>query len=150
MIALIQRASRASVTVDGALRAEIDSGLVVLLGIAQGDDKTDAAALARKTANLRVFEDSAGKMNLSLMDIGGEALVISQFTLCADTRKGNRPSFVKAAPPIEAIPLYESFLKDIRAHIGEQRVKTGEFGADMKVALVNDGPVTITLSTKDD
>jgi len=148
MIALIQRVSKASVTIDGTLKSEIGKGFLVLLGIAAGDTRGGCDLLAKKTANLRVFPDGDGKMNLSLGDIEGEALVISQFTLCADTRKGNRPSFVNAAPPAEAIPLYNLFIDLLSKHIGRARVQTGEFGADMKVALVNDGPVTINLSSR--
>lgn len=146
MIALIQRVSCASVSIEGELKASIDKGFLVLLGIAQGDTADECSLLAKKTASLRVFEDDAGKMNLALNDVKGEALVISQFTLCADTKKGNRPSFVRAAPPEVAVPLYESFIAKLRGYIGEDRVKTGEFGADMQVSLINDGPVTINLS----
>ena len=148
MIAIIQRVSEASVSINGTVKSQISKGYLLLLGIMQGDTSDDCAFLARKTAGLRIFPDDAGKMNLSISDARGEILVISQFTLCADTEKGNRPSFVRAAPPEAAIPLYEEFILKLRACIGAERVHTGEFGADMKVALVNDGPVTIKLATK--
>lgn len=148
MIALIQRVSSASVRIDGKIKAAIEGGLLVFLGVRCGDDKKDAEMLARKTAALRIFEDSSSKMNLSVTDIAGEALVISQFTLCADTRKGNRPSFINAAPPDQAAPLYKEFVKQLQNLIGDKPVKTGEFGADMKIDLVNDGPVTIILTTE--
>jgi D-tyrosyl-tRNA(Tyr) deacylase len=148
MIALIQRVSEASVSIGGAVKSQISRGFLLLLGIMQGDTSDDCACLARKTAGLRIFPDAAGKMNLSISDIGGEVLVISQFTLCADTEKGNRPSFVRAAPPEAAVPLYEEFVLLLRSAIGTERVQTGEFGADMKVSLVNDGPVTIRLATR--
>ena len=143
MRALIQRVSHGAVTVDGATKAEIDLGLVILLGIGPGDGGNQAAYLAEKIANLRIFEDDAGKMNLSLLDAGGSAIVISQFTLYADTAKGRRPSFVGAAPPEQAAPLVERFAELLR----QQGVptQTGEFGAHMQVELVNDGPVTIWL-----
>jgi D-aminoacyl-tRNA deacylase len=141
MKAVLQRVSRASVSVQGAVRAEIGSGLLVLLGV--GHDDTDAAAakLAGKVARLRIFEDDAGRFDRSLLDTGGAALVVSQFTLLADTAKGNRPSFTAAAPPEHAEPVYESFCAALR-DLGVP-VETGVFGARMEVALVNDGPVTI-------
>jgi D-tyrosyl-tRNA(Tyr) deacylase len=147
MIALIQRVSEAGVTISGLKTASINSGLLVLLGIKHGDSPNDPKLLARKTAALRIFSDDCGKMNLSVSDTGGEILVISQFTLCAETRKGNRPSFINAAPPEEAIPLYESFIAHLGTIMSASRIKTGEFGADMKVNLINDGPVTITLTS---
>ena len=147
MIALIQRVSEAGVTISGLKTASINSGLLVLLGIKHGDSPNDPKLLARKTAALRIFPDDCGKMNLSVSDTGGEILVISQFTLCAETRKGNRPSFINAAPPEEAIPLYESFIAHLGTIMSPSRIKTGEFGADMKVNLINDGPVTITLTS---
>jgi D-aminoacyl-tRNA deacylase len=131
------------VTVDGEPVGEIGRGLVVLLGVARGDSEVDAERLAGKVARLRIFEDEAGKFDRSALDIGGEALVVSQFTLIADTRKGNRPSFADAAPPDEAEPLYESFCRSLR-ELGVP-VETGVFGARMHVELVNDGPVTIIL-----
>jgi D-tyrosyl-tRNA(Tyr) deacylase len=145
--ALIQRVSRASVEIDGEPVAEISTGLLVLLGVAEGDREADAAYLAEKCANLRVFEDSDGKMNLSLLDVAGDALVVSQFTLCGDASKGRRPSYSAAARPEKAIPLYEMFVREIRGQ-GVGRVETGRFGADMKVSLVNDGPVTLMVEAR--
>jgi D-aminoacyl-tRNA deacylase len=136
--ALVQRVSEASVTVDGAEVARIGRGLLVLLGVRRGDDEAAADRIAAKLLPLRVFEDAEGKMNLSVRDVGGELLVVSQFTLYGDARKGNRPSFVEAAPPEEAEPLYER----VRAATGAEG---GVFGARMAVALVNDGPVTVLL-----
>ncbi len=146
MKAVIQRVSEASVKVDGNVIGSIDKGYMILLGVDENDTVEDAEILAKKTANLRVFEDAEGKMNLSILDIEGEALVISQFTLLADTKKGNRPSFVHAAKPDLAIPLYERFMAEL-AENGVKKIEHGEFGADMKVSLINDGPVTITLDT---
>ena len=143
MRAVLQRVSAASVTADGELRARIGHGLLVLLGIARGDEAAAAARLAGKVGRLRVFENDEGKFDRSLVDIGGAALVVSQFTLIADTAKGNRPSFSGAAPPEEAEPLYEAFCAALRAE--GVRVETGVFGARMQVELVNDGPVTIVL-----
>jgi D-tyrosyl-tRNA(Tyr) deacylase len=147
MIALIQRVSQASVSIDGTVKSAIGHGLLLLLGIRNGDTQTDVEALARKSAALRIFADDNGKMNHSIADIDGEVLIISQFTLCADTHKGNRPSFIDAAPPPLAVPLYESFIEQLQTALGSNKVQTGEFGADMKVALTNDGPVTIQLTT---
>jgi D-aminoacyl-tRNA deacylase len=138
MRALVQRVSDASVTVDGQEVARIGRGLLVLLGVRRGDGETEADRIASKVLALRVFEDDAGKMNLSVGDVGGEVLCVSQFTLYGDTRKGNRPSFVEAAPPEEAEPLYER----VRAALG---AKGGIFGARMDVALTNDGPVTLLI-----
>lgn len=146
MKAVIQRVSEASVKVDGNVLGSIDKGYMILLGVDENDTVEDAEILAKKTANLRVFEDAEGKMNLSILDVEGEALVISQFTLLADTKKGNRPSFVHAAKPDIAIPLYERFMAEL-AENGVKKIEHGEFGADMKVSLINDGPVTITLDT---
>ena len=149
MRAVIQRVSEASVTIDGEVRGKIGRGFMVLLGIGEEDTgEDDSAWLVGKIARLRVFEDEGGHMNLSLADVGGEVLVISQFTLHASTKKGNRPSFLKAARPEVAVPLYEDFLVRLEQEIGKP-VARGEFGADMKVALVNDGPVTICIDTKD-
>ncbi len=145
MKALIQRVSQGRVTVEGRVTGEIGRGFVVLLGVRQNDTDDAARFLAEKTANLRVFADQQDKMNLSLADIGGCALVVSQFTLYADTRKGNRPSFVTAAPPELAERLYEAFIGHLRKILGEGRVATGVFRARMQVELVNDGPVTIEL-----
>ncbi len=147
MRALIQRVSEASVTIGGGKSAEIGPGLLVLLGIEEADARDDLDWLAGKIARMRIFGDEAGLMNLSLEDVEGEALVVSQFTLHAITKKGNRPSFIKAARPETAIPLYNAFLAALAGHLSRP-VKAGEFGADMKVALVNDGPVTIWIDSK--
>ena len=144
MVALLQRVHTAAVDIGGERVSEIGSGLLVLLGVGHADTQASAAALAKKTAALRIFNDAAGKMNLSLTDTNGAALVVSQFTLMADTQKGNRPSFVDAAKPEQAIPLYEFFVAELSNILGKE-VKTGRFGADMQVSLVNDGPVTIWL-----
>lgn len=145
MRALIQRVARARVTVDGTVTGAIDAGLLVLLGVHRLDRKPAACKLAEKTAALRIFEDDDGKMNRSLLETGGDALVISQFTLYADTRKGNRPSFTDAAPGAPAQILYEFFVAGLRNILGSDRVATGIFAADMQVELVNDGPVTVML-----
>lgn len=145
--AVIQRVSSASVTIDGAVRSAIGPGLLVLLGVGHEDGQEDVDWLVKKVAGLRIFNDEAGVMNRSVVEVGGEALVVSQFTLMASTRKGNRPSYVGAAGHDKAIPLYESFCTALSAALGRP-VGTGEFGADMQVALVNDGPVTICIDTK--
>lgn len=143
MRAVCQRVSEARVRIDGEVHGEIERGLVVLLGVQRGDDRTEAARLAGKVARLRIFEGDTGKFDRSVQDVGGSALIVSQFTLIADTRKGNRPSFTEAAPPEEAEPLYEDFCAAVAAEgIPVQR---GIFGAHMAVELVNDGPVTIVL-----
>ncbi|NIK73553.1 D-tyrosyl-tRNA(Tyr) deacylase [Thermonema lapsum] len=147
MIAVIQRVLEASVTIEGKQYSKIGKGLLVLLGVGQSDTSEDVDWLAKKLVNMRIFEDEEGKMNRSLIDAQGELLVVSQFTLHASTKKGNRPSFIEAAPPDLAIPLYESFVAQCAALMAKE-VKTGVFGADMKVALVNDGPVTIIVDTK--
>ena len=147
MRAVIQRVSSASVTIDGAVKSAIGPGLLVLLGVGHEDGPQDVEWLAAKVAGLRIFADEAGVMNRSVVDVGGEALVVSQFTLMASTRKGNRPSYIGAAGHELAIPLYERFCAALSAAIGKE-VGTGVFGADMKVALVNDGPVTICIDTK--
>jgi D-tyrosyl-tRNA(Tyr) deacylase len=147
MRAVIQRASEASVTIDGQVRDGIGLGFVVLLGIEGADTTADIEWLCGKIARLRVFNDDDGLMNNSLADVGGGVLVISQFTLHASTKKGNRPSFTRAAKPEVAIPLYEQFIATLESELG-QTVQVGEFGADMKVALINDGPVTLTIDTK--
>lgn len=149
MRAVIQRVSEARVTIDGAVVGEIGQGFVVLLGIHEEDGLEDVSYLVRKISMMRVFEDDEGKMNRSLASLadGGAILSISQFTLYADTKKGNRPSFVKAARPEVAIPLYEAFNEQLRE--AGLTVATGEFGADMKVSLVNDGPVTIIIDTRE-
>jgi D-tyrosyl-tRNA(Tyr) deacylase len=147
MKVVIQRVSQASVMIDGAVHNQINQGFVVLLGIGQTDDEQDINYLAQKILGLRVFSDHEGKMNDSLDDVNGEILLISQFTLFASTKKGNRPSYIDAAPPGMAIPLYEKFIEVIQASIGS-RLKTGIFAADMKVSLINDGPVTIQIDSK--
>ena len=148
MIAVVQRVSKASVTVEGETIADIDKGLLILLGIENLDTEEDVQWLSKKIANLRIFNDDEGVMNTSLLDIGGEAIVVSQFTLQASTKKGNRPSYIKAAKPDVAIPIYESFLHQFENDLG-QPIQKGKFGADMKVSLLNDGPVTIIIDTKD-
>ncbi len=143
MRAIIQRVNYGRVVIDGRVNANIGKGLVILLGIGPDDDESKSTALAKKIAQLRIMEDAQGKMNLSLLDTGGEAIVVSQFTLFADTRKGNRPSFVNAAPPEIASPLVDHFVSQLRA-LGIP-TQTGEFGAHMLVSLENDGPVTIWI-----
>ena len=148
MRAVVQRVSQGSVTIGGEVKAEIGRGFVVLLGIEDGDSADeDSAWLVGKIARLRVFDDADGNMNLGLADVAGEVLLISQFTLHASTKKGNRPSFIRAARPEVAVPIYEDFIARLGKEIGRE-VATGEFGAEMEVALVNDGPVTITIDTK--
>lgn len=147
MKVVIQRVLEASVMIDGAVHNQINQGFVVLLGIGQTDDEQDINYLAQKILGLRVFSDHQGKMNYSLDDVKGEILLISQFTLFASTKKGNRPSYIDAAPPGMAIPLYEKFIEVIQVSIGS-RLKTGIFAADMKVSLINDGPVTIQIDSK--
>jgi D-tyrosyl-tRNA(Tyr) deacylase len=147
MRAVIQRVSKASVISDGDLTASIGQGLLVLLGIEDADGAEDISWLSNKLVNLRIFGDENGVMNLSVKDISGEAIVVSQFTLHASTKKGNRPSYIKASKPEIAIPLYEAFVKQLQMDLGKQ-VGTGVFGADMKVELLNDGPVTIIVDTK--
>ena len=147
MRVVIQRVSSASVSIGGKVRSAIGAGLLVLLGIRHDDGPEDIEWLVRKVAGLRIFDDEAGVMNRSVVEVGGEALVVSQFTLMASTRKGNRPSYVGAAGHELAIPLYESFCQALSEAVGRP-VGTGEFGADMQVALVNDGPVTICIDSK--
>ncbi|MBR1810569.1 MAG: D-tyrosyl-tRNA(Tyr) deacylase [Clostridia bacterium] len=146
MRAVIQRVLEAKVTVDGTVTGAIGRGFLILLGVRKGDTEKEAAFLAGKTARLRVFEDENEKMNLSLSDVGGDTLVVSQFTICADMKKGNRPSFDTAAPPAEAKRLYEYYIDALERN-GLPRPKTGIFAADMQVSLVNDGPVTILFDT---
>jgi len=146
MIAVIQRVSSASVSIHQKLKGSINTGLLILLGIASEDTNSDIDWLARKIVNLRIFDDTGGVMNKSCLDVGGEILVVSQFTLHASTKKGNRPSYIYAAKPETAIPLYEDFLEAMKKLIPE--TYSGDFGADMKVGLVNDGPVTIIIDTK--
>ena len=147
MKAVIQRVSKASVTIEDKKVVSIDNGLLVLLGIVAEDTEEDIKWLVNKIANCRIFNDDNQVMNLSLIDSKGDIIVVSQFTLHASTKKGNRPSYIKAARPDVAIPLYEAFVKSIRLVLGKP-VQTGQFGADMKVELVNDGPVTIIMDSK--
>lgn len=147
MRAVLQRVSSASVTIDGIEKSRIGWGLLILLGIEHEDSPADIDWLCRKIAAMRIFSDDAGLMNRSVQDIEGELLVVSQFTLHASTKKGNRPSFIRAARPEAAIPIYEQFVQSLQTVSGRP-VSTGEFGADMKVALLNDGPVTILLDSK--
>lgn len=147
MKAVIQRVSHAEVRIDGAVSGAIEQGLMILLGVEHEDTEEDLQWLARKTSELRIFSDADGLMNLSLTDVDGEALVVSQFTLHAKYKKGKRPSFIRAAKPDQAIPMYEQFVAELGKYISKP-VQTGEFGADMQVELVNDGPVTLVLDTK--
>ena len=147
MRAVIQRVSSASVTIGGQVKSSIGKGLLILLGVGYEDGQEDIDWLVKKISGLRIFDDEAGVMNRSVVDVGGEALVVSQFTLMASTKKGNRPSYIHAAGHEIAVPLYESFCAALSEAVGKP-VGTGEFGADMKVALVNDGPVTICIDTK--
>lgn len=147
MKAVIQRVSKASVTIEGEKVANINQGLLILLGIVDEDTKEDIDWLSKKIANLRIFADENDVMNKSVMDVKGNVIVVSQFTLHASTKKGNRPSYIKAAKPDVAVPLYEEFVKQMEIDLGTT-VQTGEFGADMKVELLNDGPVTIIIDTK--
>ena len=146
MRAVVQRVKKSSVSVDGEIKGSVGKGYNVLLGVMQGDTKAQAELLAAKIAKLRVFEDEAGKMNKSVLDINGEILVISQFTLCADIKKGNRPSFTDSAPPAEANALYEYFC-DCLSENGISKIEKGVFAADMLVSIENDGPVTIVMDT---
>ncbi len=144
---VLQRVSEASVTVDNRVTGSIGQGLLILLGITHDDDMTDIEWLVRKVIGMRIFSDSEGKMNLSILEVEGSILVVSQFTLQASTKKGNRPSYIKAARPEQAIPLYEAFCNRLELE-SQLKVATGIFGADMKVRLLNDGPVTIILDSK--
>lgn len=144
---MIQRVQEASVRIDGRIHAEITEGMLVLLGIEREDTEEDAEWLTRKISQLRIFNDDQGVMNLSIHEAGGDILVVSQFTLHAKTKKGNRPSYVRAAPPGTAVPLYEGFLRKLQDRING-KVRSGVFGAKMEVALINDGPVTILIDTK--
>ena len=147
MRVLIQRTKHASVTIEGRCKSAIKQGLLVLVGIEDSDGKEDIEWLCKKIVTLRIFDDENGVMNRSVLDIEGEILVVSQFTLHASTKKGNRPSYIRASKPEIAIPLYEAFCKELSLSLGKE-VGTGEFGADMKVELLNDGPVTIWMDTK--
>ena len=146
MRTVIQRVRHASVTIDGVVKSKIDQGLLILVGVEDSDTQEDVNWLAQKIAALRIFDDADGVMNLSLSDIGGQALVVSQFTLWASYKKGNRPSYIRASRPEQAIPMYEAFCARLSEVLGRP-VGTGEFGADMKVELLNDGPVTICMDT---
>lgn len=148
MRTVIQRVTKASVTVNGEKISAIDGGLLILVGIENADAQDDIDWLTNKIANLRIFNDEDGIMNKSLVDVNGDVIVVSQFTLHASTKKGNRPSYIKAARPDVAIPLYEAFIATLESKLGK-KVGTGVFGADMKVELLNDGPVTIMIDTKD-
>ncbi|MCI9146017.1 MAG: D-tyrosyl-tRNA(Tyr) deacylase [Eubacterium sp.] len=148
MKVVIQRVKHAGVTIDNVKVSFVDKGFLILLGVEQGDTKADADKLVKKIPVLRIFEDENEKMNLSCLDVDGEILVVSQFTLCADCSHGRRPSFTKSAPPAEAEMLYEYFVDELKK-AGVKKVDTGRFGADMKVDLLNDGPVTIILDSKD-
>jgi D-aminoacyl-tRNA deacylase len=147
MRVVIQRVTQASVMIDARIFSAIQNGLLILVGIEDNDDQEDIDWLCSKIINLRIFNDEKGVMNLSVKDISGECMVISQFTLHASTKKGNRPSYIRASKPETAIPLYENFVQTL-SNISMLQVKTGQFGADMKVNLLNDGPVTITIDTK--
>ena len=147
MKAVIQRVSSASVTIDSKIVAEIQKGLLVLVGIEDADTQEDANWLCQKIANLRIFGEENDVMNLSVRDVDGEIIVVSQFTLQASTKKGNRPSYIKASKPDVAIPIYEGFVQQLEKELGK-KVQTGVFGADMKVSLLNDGPVTIIIDSK--
>ncbi|MFN8297023.1 MAG: D-aminoacyl-tRNA deacylase [Chitinophagales bacterium] len=147
MRAVIQRVTHASVTINEKIKGEIQSGLLVLLGVEETDTEKDIDWLVKKIIQLRIFSDTEGKMNLSVQDINGDILVISQFTLFASTKKGNRPGFTRSAKPDIAIPLYEKFIGETEKQFGK-KIYTGEFGADMKVALINDGPVTIIIDSQ--
>lgn len=147
MKVVIQRVSEASVTIDNVVKSAINKGYMLLLGIEEADNLEDIDWLSKKIVGLRIFSDSEGKMNLDIKELNGDILLISQFTLHAQTKKGNRPSYIKAARPEQAIPLYEQFIKQLSLDLGKQ-IFTGDFGADMKVALVNDGPVTIIIDSK--
>ena len=147
MRTVIQKVTEASVTIDGQTKRTIGPGLVILLGIEEADQETDIQWLCRKISQLRIFNDHSGVMNLSVLDLDGEMMIISQFTLHASTKKGNRPSYIKSAPPETAIPLYQSFIKQMEIEI-KKPVLTGEFGAYMQLSLTNDGPVTISIDSK--
>lgn len=144
---IIQRVSRASVTIDGEITGAIDNGMLILVGVEESDTEEDVDWLVRKTANLRIFDDENGVMNRSILEVGGDALVVSQFTLFASYKKGNRPGWLRAARHEVSVPLYESFCQKLSESLGKA-VQTGRFGADMQVELVNDGPVTIAMDTK--
>ncbi|MCK8490584.1 D-aminoacyl-tRNA deacylase [Spirosoma sp. RP8] len=147
MLAVIQRVSQASVTIDNTVKGQIGTGFLILLGITHTDSREDVEWLSKKIVGMRIFNDADDKMNLDLTTVGGDILLISQFTLHASTKKGNRPSFIEAARPKVAIPLYEAMISQLTTDLGKP-IQTGEFGADMKVSLLNDGPVTIVIDSK--
>lgn len=147
MRVLIQKVTQASVTIEGELKSSIGKGMLVLVGVEESDNESDIEWLVKKTVNLRIFDDAQGVMNLSVLDVKGEVLVVSQFTLMASTAKGNRPSYIKAARPEISVPVYEKFIEKMEEAIGK-KIMTGKFGADMKVGLINDGPVTIAIDSK--
>ncbi|SKC78214.1 D-aminoacyl-tRNA deacylase [Ohtaekwangia koreensis] len=147
MLAVIQRVTSSSVTINNQVKASIDKGLLILVGIEDADTQDDIDWLSSKIVNLRIFNDAEGVMNVSVKEDGGDIIIVSQFTLHASTKKGNRPSYLKASKPDIAIPIYEKFIKAVELALGKQ-VQTGTFGADMKVSLLNDGPVTIVIDTK--
>jgi D-aminoacyl-tRNA deacylase len=147
MIAVIQRVSQASVTIDEKIKSQINKGLLILIGIEEADNEEDIEWLSSKIINLRIFNDAEGVMNVSVKDDGGDIILVSQFTLQASTKKGNRPSYIKAAKPDIAIPIYEKMINTLEVTLGRP-IQTGEFGADMKISLINDGPVTIVIDTK--
>ena len=147
MRVLIQRVKRASVTIDGVLKSSIEKGLLIFVGICDEDNSEDIQWLVKKIVNLRIFDDENGVMNLSVTDTGGDILAVSQFTLMASTKKGNRPSYIKAAAPDISVPLYETFCGELKRAMNKA-IKTGVFGADMKVELINEGPVTIFIDSK--
>jgi len=147
--AVVQRVTEGGVYIpEENYQAEIGHGMVILLGIKTGDNESDALFIADKCSNLRIFEDENGKMNLSIKDVDGETLIISQFTLYGETARGNRPSFIEAARPEEAIPLYEKFIKRVKENLGNSKIKTGIFGAMMSIKIINDGPVTVIVESK--
>lgn len=148
MIAVIQRVLEAEVSIEGQIFSKIGKGLLVLLGISQNDSTEDLAWLSKKIVQMRIFGDAEGKMNLSLQDVGGELLLVSQFTLLASTKKGNRPSYTAAAAPAQAIPLYEAMIQRLQEALGRE-IATGQFGADMQVRLLNDGPVSIIVNSQE-
>lgn len=148
MRVVIQRVSEASVTIENQLKSTIDKGLLILLGIEDSDNTNDIEWLCNKIVNMRIFDDTDGRMNFSIKDINGSILLISQFTLFAETKKGNRPSYIRAAKPAIAIALYEQFIRQLEVAL-EKPIATGEFGADMRVQLINNGPVTICMDSKD-
>ena len=147
MRVIVQRVNEASVKINGEVKGKIEKGLLVLAGFTASDTTEDLTWMARKITQMRIFSDADDKMNLSLQDVAGDILLISQFTLFASTKKGNRPSYINAAPPAIAIPLYEQFISQLQTELGKP-IQTGEFGADMKVSLINDGPVTISIDSQ--